>query len=224
MPPMNSAGKIRLIPDDSRHKLSQPFRNQPPRCTMYSVPPSSILSSLALLVVVLAGCDKPDPQVAPTPPPSSHAETPAFPITRTLSDSSGRPLEGQIVAKSDSNLFVIRSVDRLHFQIPIKSLSPADQKFAESLPERLPPPNFSPANISSPSPSTPTSGKDSPYVAQRRKLVDDLKAEISQLSDDLVSMTPNGIKYRSTVSEIERKNQEITELTEDINRYLEDNP
>ncbi len=37
-------------------------------------------------------------------------------------------------------------------------------------------------------------------------------------------MSPNGIKYRSTVSEIERKQKEITDLTEAINRYLEDNP
>lgn len=205
---------------------------------MYSVPRSSLITSLALLAVILAGCEKPASQNADIPLPESVVESPptisqppsepsppSFPIKKTLTDTQGRPLEGTIVGKSDNSLFVIRGIDGLSFEIPLSSLSPEDREFSQHLPNLAPPAGFAAGNVAQSSPSAKPSGMEAPYVLQRQKEIDQIRIEMLELR---AKIDPEGegssIQRRSIISEIERKQKEIADLTEAINRYLEDNP
>lgn len=186
---------------------------------------------LLFLATLISGCEKPVPQQGEPPPstttntsPASPDKAPTLPVSRTLTDSRGRPLAGRIIGKSTTDLFVIREADALHFQIPIHSLSSSDQAFARRLPDQMPPSDFSPANAPRPDPTPSTSGKDAPYVIQRQEEIGRLSDEIASLEKKLSGLNPTGIGHRSTLSQIDRNRKEVTKLKQAIDRYLEDNP
>ena len=74
--------------------------------------------------------------------PEDRYQVSDYPIKRVLTDQSGRPLDGSIVARSEESLYVIRFSDGMNFEIPIRTLSREDRDFTKRLPEFLPSPEF----------------------------------------------------------------------------------
>lgn len=149
-----------------------------------------------------------------------------YPLARQLTDSQGRPLDGHIIAKAEGSLYVLRSSDAMNFQIPVESLSKADQEFAERLPDLMPPPAFQHGEVG----VTLERGKKvgtkkavPAYIASRQKEIDRLEEKIDRL-DTEIRGTSNQMLIRSRETQIRSILNEITELKAAIERYeLEQN-
>lgn len=180
---------------------------------------------LSILALAQVGCEKPSSTGAETPMedkvtildffPSPPVKSP-FPINRTIHDNQGRPLEGVIIAKTNDQIYVTRGFDGMSFKIAIDSLQDSDRKFAEELPDQVPPGDFRLG--------LPTAPEEIPaYILSRQDSIKRLVDENKRLQGEITS-TSNTMLQRSRRSEIKRNEQEILRLEEAIKTYKTQNP
>jgi hypothetical protein len=95
--------------------------------------PISSLLSLCMLVglaaTILSYSQTEGPQVAVQPEQPSVT----MPVTRTITDTKGRTIEGTILGKSDTEITFQRKGDTKQFEIKLETLSPSDQEFIAAL-------------------------------------------------------------------------------------------
>jgi hypothetical protein len=155
-------------------------------------------------ILFLSGCEKMSSSVTET------MQKPlAFPITRTLLDNTGRPLEATIIGRGVNSITVIRKSDRARFDIPLDRLAPSDQEFAKGLPLTPAPPEV---NVAATPPEKDSPGSLAFLITKR----DELERKLEKNMELLITMDRNTVKGRSMKSERERMLNELAEIKADI--------
>ena len=122
-------------------------------------------------------------------------KAPTFPITRTLTDNTGRPLEATIIGRGVSSITVIRKSDGSRFEIPLGRLSPDDREYVASLPLFTAPLK---APIASPSsPSFPPAPKGSPALSFLTSKREEINKEVDEIDETLLIIDGYSVKGRT---------------------------
>ena len=129
-----------------------------------------------------------------------------FPISKTLHDSQGRPLNASIIGRSVSELTVIRTDDNRRFQLPISNLSKEDQKFAANLPIYV-------------APASPKPNERSQYIENREKELERMRAEVEELESKIKLGNPKSPRVRGYEREMDKIKGEIERLQSQIDNY-----
>lgn len=97
---------------------------------------STLTRMLSLVIIaIIASTSGFAQEAAPSQPTASPAPatiTP-FPVTRSVTDSAGRKLEGAILSKDADSIRFRRTSDGKEFDLPLDKLSPVDQSFIATL-------------------------------------------------------------------------------------------
>jgi hypothetical protein len=135
-----------------------------------------------------------------------------YPVRRTVTDNTGRPLEATIIGRNATSITVIRKSDGARFEIPYNRLSEADQAFVVTLPLHA---------VSFPAPletadSSPTDNPERGILGFRRIRLQEVDRLIRKNENILFQMDSKSVKGRSLRSENERLIRERGELAEEI--------
>lgn len=168
--------------------------------------PHSYGACLAL-ILFLSGCENPGEQL--TGFQNSKTE---FPITRTLTDSAGRPLEATIIGRDTTSITVIRKSDGSRFDIPYDRLSAEDQAFVVKLPLQAAMPPAPGNSAASPTPKNSERG----IIGFRRTTLQELDDQIRKNDSLLHQIGSHTVKGRSLRSENERLIRERAEIAQEI--------
>jgi hypothetical protein len=131
-----------------------------------------------------------------------------FPITRTLTDNTGRPLEATIIGRGITSITVIRKSDGSRFDIPYDRLSAEDQAFVVKLPFQAAMPPAPGTNTASPTPDNAERG----ILDFRRVKLRELDEQIRKNDNIIYQIGPTTMKGRSLRSENDRLIRERAEL------------
>lgn len=168
--------------------------------------PHSYGACLAL-ILFLSGCERPGEQLTGFQSPKTE-----FPITRTLTDNTGRPLEATIIGRNANSITVIRKSDGSRFDIPYNRLSAGDQTFVMSLPLR-------PAELPATGTAANTPQENDPergILGFRRIRLKELDEQIRSNEELLYQIGLKSVKGRSLKSENERLIKERAEVAREI--------
>lgn len=167
--------------------------------------PHSYGACLALMLF-LSGCENPGEQLKGFQ--NSKTE---FPVTRTLTDNAGRPLEATIIGRDTTSITVIRKSDGSRFDIPYDKLSAADQTFVVNLP-------LQPASRPVPASSAAQTRDDGErgILGFRRIKLKELDEQIRKNDNIIYQIGPTTMKGRSLRSENDRLIRERAELAEEV--------
>jgi hypothetical protein len=168
--------------------------------------PHSYGACLAL-ILFLSGCENPAEHL--TSLQSSKTE---FPITRTLTDSTGRPLEATIIGRNTGSITVIRKSDGARFDIPYDRLSAEDRAFVVKLPLQA---AIVPAPGSG-ADSSPPKNSERGVIGFRRARLQEIEEQIRRNETLLYQIGPHTVKGRSIRSENERLIRERAEVAQEI--------
>jgi len=168
--------------------------------------PHSYGACLAL-ILFLSGCEKPGELLNGI----QHSKT-DYPITRTITDNKGRPLEATIIGRDTTSITVIRKSDGTRFAIPYERLSVPDQAFVLKLPLH----DATPSPAGTDTVSTPTDSSERGIIGFRRNRLRELDERIRANDNLLYQIGPNTVKGRSLMSENERLVKERAGITQEI--------
>lgn len=100
-----------------------------------SRPITSILSLCMVLAIgaTIAGFSQVAPTGAPTGSPTTAAVPTTLPVARTVTDTTGRKLEGTILSKDGTSIKFRRTSDGKEFDLTLDRLSTEDQAFIAGL-------------------------------------------------------------------------------------------
>ncbi|MDF1859656.1 MAG: hypothetical protein P1U87_05540 [Verrucomicrobiales bacterium] len=181
-----------------------------------------LLPFFLVLTLLPTGCEKAKLKEV-VEEPVVEAPKKSYPFLRDLRDSQGREIKAEVLGRDESRVTFVRWSDKKRFTVPIANLSPADQSHLLGLPVGVPrAPD--PERITSPQREskrekkveTPLTG----YAALLQGRIEETKAEIAKLSEELRSAGNGTIKNRTLNSKLKKLDEELAELTEklDANR------
>lgn len=157
------------------------------------------------LILFLSGCEKLGDQVTET-----FKKAPTFPITRTLTDNTGRPLEATIIGRGVSSITVIRKGDGSRFEIPLDRLSPDDRELINTLPLTPAPPAL---DVATARPAAAEAMGSTGFLEAKRV---DLEKRLENNMTLLLTIDRATVKGRSLKSERDRLLNELSEIIAEI--------
>jgi hypothetical protein len=159
------------------------------------------------LILFFSGCENPGEQLK-----GFRSSKTEFPITRTLTDNTGRPLEATIIGRGMTSITVIRKSDGSRFDIPYDRLSAQDQAFVVKLPFHAAMPAAPGTNAA---PSIPDNAERGILDFRRVKLRE-LDEQIRKNDNIIYQIGPTTMKGRSLRSENDRLIRERAELAGEV--------
>lgn len=171
------------------------------------------------IVVALTGCEK--AQLAGDSAAEEgieNAEKSPYPFFRKLTDSQGRTVEAEVLGRNATDVVFVRWSDKRRFNVPIHTLSPADQTFLSSLPtaapreedyfglgRRVEEPEISGSKFT-----------NRGYESILEGRIEDIEDEIDAIGDELRIIDGNTIRSRTLQSQRSRLRDELRELQQEI--------
>lgn len=135
---------------------------------------------------------------------------PKFPAMRAIVNQEGKELKAVVLGKWEGYLTVERIADGQRFDLPIKGLSLSDQVYAFRLREEKAPPPPAPK---------PSAKPEEPYIASRRKAIEDLKERAKIYTVEINSGTLSDLLHQARIEQLAKVKMEIKNLEVAIETY-----